>query len=222
MTIVHRAYTFDQQNFHRRLEQKVIVNGSLDLVMFQKFAKEVVKNADEETMEALQNLRFDEEWLDNPEDIWSGDEWYVIALAESLTKAPSLSKRLLGSYRVLEMTLAIIGWSSQDITTLLTGANLSSLISASFCRPLMLAFRGSIQYGGWISNDIVKRLLGLLQETMSNKERLSATLVGAITDYCKMIGIEPESALNSAYADAEEMLNTATGKKDDLLVLLYD
>ena len=58
MTIVHKAYTSDQQNFHRRLEQKVIVNGTLDLVRFQKFAKEVVQNADEETMEALYNLKF--------------------------------------------------------------------------------------------------------------------------------------------------------------------
>ena len=222
MGIAHKAYTFDPKSFHNRLEQKVIVGDSLDLNRFQEFAKEVVQNADEETMEVLNILGFDDEWLDNPEDYWSGDEWYMVALTESLRKAPSLSNRMKISYRVLEMTLALTGWRSGQIARLLTGDNLRTLISASQCRPLIHEYCGSIYYGGWINNDLLNIFLGLLHKTKSTRERLKAALVGAISDWCNSIGIEPESALHAAYADAEDMLNTAAEINEALFVSLYD
>jgi len=224
MSIIHRAYTFDAKDFHRMLEQRTIRNENLDLKMFQCYAKEIFQNADEDTLNILDNFRFDEEWLIMEDDIWPGDNWYITCLVNSLITAPSLSNRIRWSYRILEMTLPLIGWDSRKITRLIEGDDLHLLLLESGSKPLISAFGccRSIPYGGWLSNRLVKLFYELLNETKSSLDIESETIIGAITPYCRSIGINPEKAIHAAYSDLDEMLTTAINRNHDLIVLLYD
>jgi hypothetical protein len=127
MAIVHRAYSFDPKTFHRRLNDRLVLQKRLQLNVLLALAEEAVASASGTVQQALRDIRFDDEWLDSSdEEVSWTTHWYMVALAGELTPAPSLSNRSAVSWRVLELALPFLGWDEAEVRLLLRGKPLHS------------------------------------------------------------------------------------------------
>ncbi len=219
---IQTAYTFDPTSFHRELEAKLVVGNQLRLEALHDLAAAIAANPKKETQEVLELLRFDPEWLETPEEegVSYVDRWYVIALADHLIPAPSLSHRCPVSHLVLQYVLPLLGWSREEWRMLLYGAPLQTLLEASGNALFITELWVVNQYGGWLSLEMVAKLFShlLLVEDFFPSPLLEAQK--EITDLAGWWSRSPVELLNQAYADAHEMLETALARKQALYLLL--
>ncbi|GEM_PF-2082444 len=223
MALIHAAYTFDAQGFHRELEAKLIVNNQLRLEVLYDLAASVVAAPSATTQEILDLLRLDAELLEPPteEDVSYTDAWYMIVLADKLTPAPSLSHRCLVSHLVLQYGLPLLGWSADEIRLLLSGEPMHRLIEA-FGHPLFVAEFWCNEYGGWLS---IERAAPLLSRLLLVENFFPSPLLEArkeITDLAGWWSRSPAELLSQAYADAREMLETSLARKQSLFLGVFD
>lgn len=222
MAIIHRAYTFDPVQFHTRLEERVIQHGQLALDALYNLVTTIVANASETTLKALEDMRFNSEWLDvSDEEVSRLPNWYMIVLAQALSPAPSLSNRLMSSYGVLERILPIVGWTDAEIRLLVQGNRLHTLVESSG-NPLLRDkfYYGVDQFGGWLSlidiESLLSRLLAIEERFMSP----SPQLIGSLLDFAQWWSQSPIEMISKAYADAKEMLQTAVERSSALFMIL--
>lgn len=222
MARIQTAYTFDPGSFHRKLEAKLVTNNQLRLEVLHDLAAAIVANSKEVTQEVLEFLRFDPEWLETQEEeeVSYVDRWYVIALADQLTPAPSLSNRCPVSHLVLQYVLPLLGWSREEWRLLLYGAPLQTLLETSGNTLFITELWVINQYGGWLSLEMIAKLLShlLLAEDFFPSAVLEAKK--EITDLAGWWSRSPAELLSQAYADAREMLETALARNQALYLLL--
>jgi hypothetical protein len=101
MAVLHRAYHFDANTFHRTLRPTIFTADAIDEGNLQDVARAAVTTASPVTQDMLIMLRFDPELLDTPAPDGSRTHlWDLFLLAQSVQAAPSLSNRFRGSYYI--------------------------------------------------------------------------------------------------------------------------
>jgi hypothetical protein len=221
MAIIHRAYSFDPIVFHSMLQEKLMKHNQFSLDTVLDLARTIVSNAPENTKRVLEDMRFDDVWLDTSDDeISHTNEWYMIALAQNLSPAPSLSNRLQVSHIVLKLILPITGWTDTEVELLLRGQLLDTLVESSGNTFFINEFRGLKQYGGWLSVDDIKSLLFRLQGVERYFSSPSREAEEALAKFAVHWSLSPGEMMRKAYADAREMLQTAIERNSALFVLL--
>jgi hypothetical protein len=163
MVLWHFAYTFDAEKYHRKLGTAIIRDGKLDLVRLQQMAYFVVDNATEELKRKLSNLKYDAEWLDDPDkDASQASLWYTINLASAFNPCSSLSdNRFRYSSLILEGILPQLGWENEELHQLIHGRqSLDSLLLGSEYE--IIADELNL-YGGCLSIVEIRTLLSHLE-----------------------------------------------------------
>lgn len=224
MARVHAAYTFDPHAFHRELEAKVVVGNRLRLEVLHDMAAAIVATPSATTQEILDLLRFDAGMLEpsTEEDINYRAEWYLMILADKMTKVPSLSHRCPVSFLVLEYALPLLGWSLDEIRLLQYGQRLHTLVETFGCPLLVEEFWAVDQHGGWLN---IERATHLLSHLLLVEDFFPSPLleVGeAITDLAGWRSRSPAELLSHAYADAREMLETAIARNQPLFLGIFN
>jgi hypothetical protein len=182
-------------------------------------AKEIVASASEATRQALNDLRFDSEWLDTSTDeaTWPS-YWYMIVLARELIPAPSLSNRSRLSWAVLESFLSQEGWHESQIELLVRGRKLRTLVESSG-NPLIVAeFTGINQYGGWLDLDEIGRLYSRLLTV--RRDQLVSSIPAGLAQLASLCSQDPIEMFDKAHADVTEMFETAIARDQALFVIL--
>jgi hypothetical protein len=221
MAATHHAYTFDPPGFHTTLLGKVVIDSRLSLEALQNTAVAGVVAATEDTRQVLQVLRYNEEWLDaSPSEANYGSEWYMVALSQYLTLAPSLSHRSHFSWSVLEHILPSFDWDQRQIRSLIYGRPLSELVESSGSRPLLDKIRGVDQYGGWLDLKTAKGLLSRLSRVDTAVHKLANGAHQSVSAYAQLAGQQAEKLMDDAYADAIDMLSAAVNGNQALLLVL--
>ncbi|HEY0554445.1 MAG TPA: hypothetical protein VGG20_09260 [Thermoanaerobaculia bacterium] len=143
MAILHRAWTFDAAALSRRVTSIVRVGGAQAL---RDAARQIVAAGHDGTAAALAELRFDPEWIAEPDDTSSRTvESVVIILASHLERAPSIAGHVS-----LRRALFDLGWTVAGLDLLYRGRPLETLFDVSRDPELARCIAGINQYGGWI------------------------------------------------------------------------
>jgi hypothetical protein len=222
MAVLHRAYHFDANVFHRTLRSTIFTADAIDDGKLQDAARAAVATASPVTQDMLIMLRFDPELLVTPEpDVSRTHLWYLFLLAQSVQAAPSLGNRFCGSYYLLERVLPLVGWAPTEVTTLIRGLPLHTLVESSGDSALFAELRiGLDPYGGWLPSTQARPLLARLQQQYSAIHTPSEQLQNALSEYAEWNRTTPTDLLERGYADALEMLQTTIAKQKDLFIIL--
>jgi hypothetical protein len=222
MAVLHRAYHFDADAFHRALRPMIFTGDGIDEDKLQQAARAVVATASPVTNDMLIMLRFDQELLDTPEpDISRTHLWYLYLLAQSVQSAPSLGNRFHGSYYILERVLPLVGWSDDDVRSLIRGYPLHTLVESSNDPALIAEVRlGVDPYGGWLTQTQATQLFSRLQRHQDTIRVPSDELRLALAEYAEWNKTTVDDLLERAYGDALEMLQTTISKRKDLFIIL--
>ena len=219
MAILHFAYTFDSDIFHERLRPKVVYNGRLDVRKLQLLAKSMVDSASDELQLILSHLRYDSEWLEDPDrDQSQAYLWYMVVLASAFNPCPSLSNnRFRYSHLVLEKVLPLAGWKKEQIYELIFGKySLDTLLTD----PGDRIFADNLSlYGGALNTVEVQSILSHLE--LSRESFLSSVseIRAAIEEYVVHTEIPPSEILRMTYEDAVDMLSTSIARNEALYLL---
>lgn len=223
MAVIHRAYTFDPARFHLMLRQDTIDGGVLREDRLLMAAREAVATASPTMRQALEMVRFDEEWVDRPgedEAAVRAREWYIILLTSTLSSAPSLTHRFPVGWIVLERVLPLAGWTPEDVRRLVRGDRLDTLVASSGDDVFASYFRGVNQVGGWLDVDGAATLRGRLQGAARCFSPSDGFAVEAATPIAALWSRDPHEVLQSVYADVSEMLETAVERRHALFLVL--
>jgi hypothetical protein len=222
MAVIHRAYTFDPSHLHSMLEQQFVDSGRLYEDRLLMAARDAVAVASATTRQALEMVRFDEEWFDYSEEgVPRVREWCIILLASMLSSAPSLTHRFPVGWIVLERVLPLAGWAKEDVQQLVHGQSLRTLFSPALGTEFAAQLRGVDQFGGgWLDvNDAValRRRLDIVADffTPTNDSAIeAATVIAALWSR------DAREVLQSVYADACEMLESSAARQRALFLVL--
>jgi len=198
MAILHRAWTFDAPAAAGEVIALFEAGG---LERLRAAARAIARRAAPATAAALEELRFDPEWLEPPDE--SSDravESAVILLASHLSRAPSIVLQP-GGHVVLQHALRTLAWPPHDIDLLLRGMPLDTVFAASHRRALRETVAGIRQYGGWIPRTDASPMLPRLDEAA----RLSGSR---------------DAAVRTVFDQARAMLDASRRNNADLFVLL--
>lgn len=222
MAILHRAYHFNAHTFHRTLRPTIFTAGAIDEGKLHDAARAVVTPASPVTQDMLIMLRVDRELLDTPEpDVSRTHLWYLCLLAQSVQAAPSLSNRFRGSYSILERILPRFGWVPTEVTTLIRGLPLHTLVESSGDLALIAEVRiGLDPYGGWIPLAQARHMLAHLHHHHAAIHTPSDQLQNELSDYAERNNTTPVDLLERGYADAVEMLQATIATEQDLFIIL--
>lgn len=224
MAMIHKSYTFDPAKFQSVIRKNAFNKNTFESRLLLKLANNVVNRASITTQKYLDSLRFDMEWLDTESESARTHLWYLIALSEVLSPTPSLSNRYLGSFSILRLILPLGGWQSHEIEKLLKGLPLHTLpefLDDDFLGTERFALD---QFGGWLSRDDISLLqerLGSVQDYFSissslSIEELAKASISLSTNYL----MNQTELLEKSYADAMEMLQSATNLNEALFIIL--
>jgi hypothetical protein len=220
MTLFHFAYTFDGNDFGNYLMAKTSKNGKLDTTLLRDLSKSVIDNASEEQKQILTNLKYDKEWLDDPDnDASQAYLWNSIALIRVFKHCPSLSNnRFLYSSLVLEKILPSVGWRQLDIQDLVFGKSLDSFFDDLKHKAFV---KGIGLYGGCLNTKRIDELLLHLEATQNLPVLNTLKTYEQITEFTQAGKLLPKEIINYAYEDAFDMLKTAL-KRNEALYLHRD
>ncbi|MCG8350745.1 MAG: hypothetical protein MI924_23490 [Chloroflexales bacterium] len=222
MAVVHQTYLFDEQEFHQFLERRIIKDDLLLHELLRKLAEETVQDTSPEIQDSLKLLRFDPEWLtDSDPSVSHLHEWYILALARRLSISRSINTRRINNHWVLSQILPTVGWHTADVTLLVSGCPLHTLVEASTNTIFIDEFSVGLDvFGGWLHVAKAHNFLHKLQE---EREHLFDPSVLGRLELQHHQYFTPNSALvvEDAYLDAIEMLQPAiaTGKS---LFIVFD
>jgi len=221
MGVFHIAFQFYATDFHKRLQNQMLIDGNWYPEYARALARKIISKAPPDALETLMSFRFDTSWLtyEEVEDSTPTD-WYVIFLTTMLTKSPSLSNRFVGNYEILRKLLPVAGWSLEEINKLLIGRNLNTLVEASENRILIENITGLEQYGGWLDAVDIQSLLKQFVEVKDLFYSPSPSALDRIAHFSSLWNTEPRALARLAYLDGFEMLSTANQAGSDLFLIL--
>lgn len=226
MALIHRAFTFDVDKLERKL-QPAIVNGRLEPLALFQLAVQVVEKASSSTIQVLDWLRFDQDWLNiSDTQTMRSHLWSLINLADLLSPSPSLSDNHLGSYSVLKLILPLAGWSDTDVNTMIVGSPLSTLLKIlndSLSEDDYVASKQLHGYG-WISLEEVQNLLYKLKQSegyfLNQVEESSQKILQWTEASSATLKEDSKNLLRYAYADGINMLQASVSKQQPLFLTL--
>jgi hypothetical protein len=221
MAITHSAYTFNAKKFHDVLRDRIVQNGALSATALYKTAESTMARAGQSTQHFLTNVRFDKDWLNTSDlEVSKTIYWYIIALADTCTPAPSLSSHFPVGFRVVQTTLPLAAWETSAIETVIRGQPLHTLVDSSNNPLFMNEFVGVDQFGGWIPRDKAKELLSKLQAAEQFFTGNAPASLEAVSEIARLWAQAPRDVMRIAYSDAVAMLRSAKDADSDLFVIL--
>lgn len=218
LALFHFAYTFNSDDFHGDLKERIVHHGRINIEQLHQRARSLSLNASDELKQILSSLKYDDEWLNDPD----GDNshaylWYLINLASVFKPCPSLgNNRFHGSHYVLEAILPIARWESDEIRALIFGKPLSTLLESSEYQIFLPHFT---LHGGCLSNKDIVSIHAHLRLSTDYFSPQSSESRSAIKIYSDNNNMNPIEVLNCAYGDAVDMLETAMKSKESLYLL---
>lgn len=228
MTIKHRVYSFDLEVMISEIKQVVQRNDEINELSLHKWANKIYRDKTEAIALALEDFRFDEDYLRNPtkkEDLSYFLPWFLVVWASFLTPLQSISKPF-----DLKILLKTLDWPESEINALLWGRPLRHMILDIDLRNTLI---GIDQHGGWLSKDSQRRIIEKLRASIKKVTSPSKTLVD---DYVKNVisakQLNDEAGKSKkfrnitanqmlpVYSEAIKMLEIAIERDNELLVIL--
>jgi hypothetical protein len=218
MAVLHRAFTFSPEPFHRRMAEAIAAGQELDLRALHQMAQAALHRATSETWQALEAMRFEQRWLDVSEpDLPHSTEWYALLLAQELTSAPGLSRDGVAAFAILRQALPALEWEQGDIDALIFGDPLQTLLASAGDARFTSEFAGIDQYGGWLSQTRLRHMSSKLQSAQSS----AAATAPQITNLLEEIGVfSPAESLRVSLTMAQVMVQTAMDREQALFLVL--
>lgn len=216
MALIHIAYTFNSNEFHSYLEKEIIRGGTLHLDLLQNLATSTASSKVLEITDILSLLRVDEDWLIDDEDGLNtpSELWYTLALLPFLRLCSSLNdNRFARSDTILELVLPLAGWSNIEISELIHGKSLSTLLIDYGNNLFLDEFN---VYGGCLSSNDAKQILEHLKNSEQYFTTQSSKSLIKISEWVNYTDISLPNVLEFAYLDAIDMLQTALERKEAL------
>ena len=212
MTLYHLAYTFNSDDFHGFLRTKTVKNGKLKLLELQQLARSIVQNAPESLLGILRNIKYDEQWLDNPEnDESQAYLWYTICLTSYFRECPSLSNnRLVISHIVLEKILPLLGWTTEQIRELIFGKFLDTLVNSPEDNSLLNSLS---LYGGALSLGDIGAINLHLEENSKHFSAKQPSMTNAVSTLASYNNLSAAQVIDMAHSDAIDMLRACTERE---------
>lgn len=220
MAVLHYAFTFHLAMFRERFLRRCVGGGAYHSEALLAWAKNVSLNASATTAEALMALRYDEDWLRSA----SFDEvqphlWLTVALAENFEQAPSLSQRFKTDYYVLKQALPLMGWSAEQTDRLWLGNSLADLVQ-EIDSDLASSFPHASLYRGWLDRAAIESFLHWFTAHPILFRSPGREVRSALAEYAASVQTPVPDVLQSAYADAVDMLDAAHRRRTDLFLIL--
>ena len=156
------SWSFDPNAFHSWLIPRIVDDGKLQLDSLRKVAREVSDAATGARRLYIEMIGlFDEDFAD---DEWiHQDKLYAASMAGHLEEGPAANH-----IRLAEPILAVAGWTSEEIRSLVHGDKLASLVTSSGSVALMDQVGLHLEdqrYGGWFSvgraRELIEKLTSL-------------------------------------------------------------
>ena len=220
MAVVHQTFLFDEEQFHRFLEQRIMHEGVLSHKLLLKLATETVKSVSPKIQDILRLLRFDPEWLtDVDSDVSHLHEWYILALAPKLSISKSINTRRINNHWLLSQILLAAGWNTLDVKLLLSGYPLHTMVEASGNDLFISEFSVGLDlFGGWMisakAQDFLDKLQGG-QELIFHPDTLEKLQL----QHHQYFAQDPSLIVSDAYLDAIDMLEPATTGGKSLFII---
>jgi hypothetical protein len=217
---MHPAWTFAPATFHKWLEERIVEDDELRLDTLQELAMAAVAEATPITWHVLDSMRFDEEWLVEPDlddpdaDECYSERWYLMVLAPWLLPAPSP-----GGFWFFQKVLPLAGWSDEDIHTLNFGRQTGSLAREYGSKPVAAEF-GDIWDYGWIDLIEVEQILSRLEADEDLLLSPPWDEMKEIADFARSISRDPAQILEKTYRATQRTLLTAVERQEALLTIL--
>jgi hypothetical protein len=212
----HHAWTFDPDEFHDWLEERIVEDGELHLDKLHELATGIFRNASPVTRDALGWMRLgDELYVDmsDPEVDYS-IRWYMITLASWLHPAPSLP-----GWDVLRIVLPLAGWSFEEIRLLTSGRPWGTLAQASGNELFAAEFDWIWDYG-WLDLTTVEDLLDRLLDAEDLVLSPPGEGMEKLLEWAEEVSRDPQEMLMMTYLTTREMLYTALNREQALLMAL--
>ncbi|MCI0711836.1 MAG: hypothetical protein L0154_16895 [Chloroflexi bacterium] len=213
--LYHFAYAFEYKNFYTSLANELINGDEINLEALRQMAKMTLKQSPE-VRNILVNFRYDDEWLENPDNDFSQAYlWHIVVVASRFVEAPSLSNnRFHGSHYVMEHFLRFVGWDTVAYRSLVFGKPITSLTTSQSIETV-LAQIGT--YGGFLKLEDIIELKAKLEENTQQfmKPRLE-DFPRILTEYAQHNSLSIFEMLSRAYKDAIDMLTFAEQRQEAL------
>ncbi|MGZ5006494.1 MAG: hypothetical protein ACXWFI_01160 [Methylobacter sp.] len=226
MTIRHTAYGFDAKHFAETVRMIAYENAVFDSVSLHKHAQQTFRTlsfSHSTYAELLAGLRIDEELLfpkagDEPESHID----FLTLLCENLTPAPNLSQRIPMGYFVIQTAFPCLGWSENDIRSIIFGDPLETLLDLALPNAIH-SFPKFPRECGWLSSErcsgIIPSVLRLI-DMLSQSSAELVTAADALASYATERRSTPYALLQSVFFDVLEMLKWSQANQADLFLLL--
>ncbi len=171
--------------------------------------------------EALVAERYSESWIEAPDDEADlPEKWFVIALTEHFTVAPSLGRQEPAHHVILEALLPGAGVSGADIHRLLHGDDLVSMATNTEIEVLADRLGGLRDFGGWLSpatiGSLSRELVCVRSYLLNIRQEQQAVLAHIHRGWAADAG----TLARQAYKAAQAMLEFAQRRRQALFVVL--
>ena len=220
MALKHRAFTFNINEFYNDL-QNVIVESKLSKERLWELSKEAVGKPSVATIQALNFLRYDQEWFDlSDPDISRESDWYLVFLTSKFKMAPDLSSSQPFSYSILRRVLKLVGWSSDHIDLLIKGSDLETLVKVTNDPIFISSFTFPQYRGGWVNQEDISMLYSKLTLSQEVFFEPSKQLIESVEDLAGYFSLGPDEVIRKSYVEAVCMLSYALQRKNPLFFIL--
>ncbi len=221
MALKHRAFIFDENNLFKDLERIPFTNVENFSENLYHLTRKLATNAEGAMLKVLPYIRYDEEWFDRSDpEIYKTSGWFLVYLTSKLRSAPDLSSSQPTSFTVLERILQQIGWSEKDISHLIYGEPLSSIVNLSK-NPIIASAISFHQYqGGWLSNQDVSLFYYKLREIQEMFYEPQQRLFNSVSDLAAPFYLQPGEIIRKTFVDVLFMLLYAIDNKSALFLIV--
>jgi hypothetical protein len=168
------SWSLDADAFDSWLISKIVSGGRIQLDSFRTLTLEVVATASLEARKYIDRLGVDDD--DFAEDGYVHvDKWYATCMANYLAAGPSDDHIML-----IWPALEVVGWSRDDIDSVITGDQLATLARTSKSQAIVneiAPYLADRRCGGWHSPDRARELLRRLDTDWDKVEHPSPSVI---------------------------------------------
>jgi hypothetical protein len=214
--LFHHTYSFDVSKFHKNLESIITGPSGLDLDNLHRSIRTLAQAPSETMKKALEDIRFDEEWVDG--ELSEPNRWYMIVLATELEESPNIP---IWGRNVLGRALPLMNWDKASVDLLLLGKSLNLLPSTSMNSDFAHTFTFLTQFACWLGEADLRFLLKKLEEAKQHYVSPSDAVLESIQSYTALLGYDSSgsaSFLKEALDSASTMVNSPLSRGHALLI----
>src|SRR6266536_2326433 len=128
MGIIHYAYFFEWNTLSAVINKCVTESQKVNVGLLRAQAQQALAERSEFGNQLLEDLRFDEEWMDNPSnDAGRTERLLMVSIAGQISRMHRMSQ---SSFALLESILPTLAWPKDKIRLLLMGRRFHELIES--------------------------------------------------------------------------------------------